>query len=142
MDPSATNPPASAQSPTSAAQLPRARSKEDLELAERLIEHSQAARLNNRESSPPIQSRLEDQTSPLPTDAEPHSHGEGHQLPADAETHSHGDGDVDGEDMNQMSDDGASSSNNNLLPSIHELTWVKQRKPFNTGMGGAGQVCR
>jgi GATA-binding protein len=110
------------------------RSKEELELAERLIEHSQGI-----------------QHTPLPNP-------ERRTTPSTADGASRSGGDVD-----RLSDDGGSDTSlsaqqqqqqqqqqhahqqqqqNLQLPSIHELTWVKQRKPFNTGMGGAGQVCR
>jgi hypothetical protein len=115
-----------APDPVAAPRLSNERSKEELELAERLIEHSQGI-----QHGPPITDR---RTTPST---------------------------ADGGDVERLSDDGGSETSlsaqqqqltpqhsshqqqqNLQLPSIHELTWVKQRKPFNTGMGGAGQVCR
>lgn len=120
-----------APSPAAAPRLSNERSKEELELAERLIEHSQGI-----QRGPSV---IDHRTSPSTADGGSRSGGE----------------------VERLSDDGASESSlsaqqpqitpqhahqqqqqNLQLPSIHELTWVKQRKPFNTGMGGAGQVCR
>ncbi|KAG9662962.1 GATA-type transcriptional repressor SRE, partial [Aureobasidium melanogenum] len=119
-----------APSPVAAPRLSNERSKEELELAERLIEHSQGI-----QHGPPIADR---RTTPSTADG----------------------GSRTGGDVERLSDDGGSETSlsaqqqqltpqhsnhqqqqNLQLPSIHELTWVKQRKPFNTGMGGAGQVC-
>ena len=120
-----------APSPVAGPRLSNERSKEELELAERLIEHSQGI-----QHAPPIVDR---RTTPSTADG----------------------GSRSGGDVERLSDDGGSETSlsaqqqqltpqhshhqqqqNLQLPSIHELTWVKQRKPFNTGMGGAGQVCR
>ncbi|KEQ72848.1 hypothetical protein M436DRAFT_64023 [Aureobasidium namibiae CBS 147.97] len=119
-----------APSPVAGPRLSNERSKEELELAERLIEHSQGI-----QHAPPIVDR---RTTPSTADG----------------------GSRSGGDVERQSDDGGSETSlsaqqqqltpqhshhqqqqNLQLPSIHELTWVKQRKPFNTGMGGAGQVC-
>ncbi|CAD0058188.1 MAG: NMT1-domain-containing protein [Aureobasidium pullulans] len=119
-----------APSPVAGPRLSTERSKEELELAERLIEHSQGI-----QHAPPIADR---RTTPSTADG----------------------GSRSGGDVERLSDDGGSETSlsaqqqqltpqhshhqqqqNLQLPSIHELTWVKQRKPFNTGMGGAGQVC-
>ncbi|KAI4745018.1 hypothetical protein E4T50_04637 [Aureobasidium sp. EXF-12298] len=119
-----------APSPVAGPRLSNERSKEELELAERLIEHSQGI-----QHAPPIVDR---RTTPSTADG----------------------GSRSGGDVERLSDDGGSETSlsaqqqqltpqhshhqqqqNLQLPSIHELTWVKQRKPFNTGMGGAGQVC-
>ena len=122
--------PATTLAPSPAAAVSSERTKEELELAERLIEHSQG--IQRGPSHPDRRS------TPSSTDGESRS---------GADT---------GE--SRLSDDGAAQTRphtqqpgqsqqqqqqpNLQLPSIHELTWVKQRKPFNTGMGGAGQVCR
>ncbi|KAI4762717.1 hypothetical protein E4T52_05233 [Aureobasidium sp. EXF-3400] len=119
-----------APSPVAGPRLSNERSKEELELAERLIEHSQGI-----QHAPPTVDR---RTTPSTADG----------------------GSRSGGDVERLSDDGGSETSlsaqqqqltpqhshhqqqqNLQLPSIHELTWVKQRKPFNTGMGGAGQVC-
>ena len=134
-------PKATAPSPTATAQVPSERTQEDLELAARLIEHSQGGRVNSREqaastSSQPAStaSQAEPRRSPISTDGEgSRSRSTGGDADVDV--------DMDADDQARSSDDGLGNQNLSL-PSIHELTWVKQRKPFNTGLGGAGQVCR
>lgn len=98
------------------------RSKEELELAERLIEHSQGIQANNREMGPPAHSEV--RRTSTSTDGGSRSTGDGEEQQRGASV------------------EGSGQAQNLSLPSIHELTWIKQRKPFNTGMGGAGQVCR
>lgn len=111
-------------------QMPSERTQEDLELAARLIEHSQGGRVNSREQAASAQSQPTSNTPPAERRPSPVStDGEGSRSTGDAD------------EQARLSDDGYSNQNLSL-PSIHELTWVKQRKPFNTGMGGAGQVCR
>lgn len=122
-------------SPTPVAQLSGERSKEELELAERLIEHSQGARLNTRDQSLPTPSQP-------PRPEQQQQQQQRRQSYTSTEEESRSVGEQDGEEQSRVSDDGSGQAQNFSLPSIHELTWVKQRKPFNTGMGGAGQVCR
>ncbi|KAF7846470.1 hypothetical protein BT93_L4295 [Corymbia citriodora subsp. variegata] len=101
--------------------LPSDRSKEELELAERLIEHSQGIQDNLRDRNVVVISANQDvRSNPNSTDGDSRVSGEG-------------------DEQLRTSDDGLNQNSNMVLPSIHELTWVKQRKPFNTGMGGAGQ---
>ncbi|GAB7346878.1 hypothetical protein MBLNU459_g1959t1 [Dothideomycetes sp. NU459] len=104
------------------------RSKEELELAERLIEHSQGIQANTRDMPPPP-AQPEAPAASVSSDGASRSTGE-------AEPEAEGD-----EQHGALVDDGTGNAQSFSLPSIHELTWIKQRKPFNMGMGGAGQVC-
>lgn len=150
------------QSPCPAVQVSSERTKEELELAERLIEHSQGARLNPRESTSQSQTQATATTPTRPqqtqtpsglTQSQKHTPRQAttpaqgsteprRYTPLSTDGESRSGGDVDVDDPSRISDGGTSPNQNLSLPSIHELTWVKQRKPFNTGMGGAGQVCR
>ncbi|KAL1311770.1 hypothetical protein AAFC00_001856 [Neodothiora populina] len=170
----------SASSATAAAlapgiQMPPERTKEELELAERLIEHSQGARVNSREHAAATVSKSETQPSQAqfqshqkPSQQHQQQQEQPQQQPQQQSQHhnhhlhhqqqdsqlqqdqpqqrlsplSNDGGHRSGEDeQRQTSEEGNSPGQNLSLPSIHELTWVKQRKPFNTGLGGAGQVC-
>lgn len=124
-----------------AARLSSERSKEELELAERLIEHSQGIQSSAREShtAGPSTAPAVEHYQAIPSSSIPKANDRSSPGSADGEAY----GGIEGDDQMQLSDDGSATSAQQMsLPSIHELTWVKQRKPFNTGMGGAGQVCR
>ncbi|KAI4715942.1 hypothetical protein E4T48_07873 [Aureobasidium sp. EXF-10727] len=119
-----------APSPVAAPHLSNERSKEELELAERLIEHSQGI-----QHGPPITDR---RTTPSTADGGSRSGGDVERLSDDGGSETS----LSAQQQQLTPQHSHNQQQQNLqLPSIHELTWVKQRKPFNTGMGGAGQVC-
>jgi len=130
-------------SSTSVVSIPSEPTKEDLELAASLIEHSQSGRTSVRERQRRLSQPQQHQEQQLvPTallSASTSTQPDRRPSPSSTEGESRSNGEVD--EQARLSDDGLASQNMSL-PSIHELTWVKQRKPFNTGMGGAGQVCR
>ncbi|KAK6001091.1 hypothetical protein QM012_003174 [Aureobasidium pullulans] len=120
-----------APSPVAASRLSNERSKEELELAERLIEHSQGI-----QHAPPI---IDRRTTPSTADGGSRNGGDVERLSEDGGSETS----LSAQQQQQLTPQHSThqQQQNLQLPSIHELTWVKQRKPFNTGMGGAGQVC-
>nr|WCD57911.1 GATA transcription factor SreA [Aureobasidium melanogenum] len=119
-----------APSPVAAPRLSNERSKEELELAERLIEHSQGI-----QHGAPIVDR---RTTPSTADGGSRNGGDVEPLSEDGGSETS----LSAQQQQLTPQNSHHQQQQNLqLPSIHELTWVKQRKPFNTGMGGAGQVC-
>ncbi|KAI5252820.1 hypothetical protein E4T42_03122 [Aureobasidium subglaciale] len=122
-----------APSPAAGARLSNERSKEELELAERLIEHSQGI-----QHGPTIADR---RTTPSTVDGGSRSGGDVERLSDDGGSETSPSAKQQQQQLTPQHSHHQQQQQNLQLPSIHELTWVKQRKPFNTGMGGAGQVC-